>query len=202
MICRATRPTVFVILALAPWLGCVEPGGQEQSVAGSLVQTDSGRSQAADQPAVIRFAVELSSEVSGPIYVLLNGEDNQLGWVAVSRGPDRIYFRERCEVEDCARLGVVCGAAVSMVSNIAGEGGARTIEYEWNGITSVLDPVSGCESRETSPPGDYVARFCYSREARFEGEADETGAVPGRLLNPTCVEKRFALDEREVVLII
>ncbi len=148
----------------------------------------------------IRFAVEVASDVSGPIYVLLNGEDNQLGWIRAFRGPERVHFRERCEIEGCANRGVVCGAAISMIKNIANTAQTGMIEFVWDGMTSVVDALSGCETRQPAPPGDYIARFCFSREAEFEGDSDPTRAVPGRLIRPTCTDKPFTLLEEEVVL--
>jgi hypothetical protein len=149
----------------------------------------------------IRFAIQVNPDEAGPIYVLLNGEDGQIGWVKVFRGGQRIYLRERCEIEDCGAPAAVCGAALPLIRNIAGGRGQRSVEYIWDGMTSVVDSVSGCESRDPAPPGDYSAEFCFSREADLQG-GDPTRGVPGRLVQPTCSRKPFALRDEEVVLII
>ena len=149
-----------------------------------------------ESPASIRFAIEVDGNVAGPIYVALNDEDDQLGWVKASLNGRRVYFKERCDIEDCGAPAAVCGAAIPHIKDIAV--GGRSIEGNWNGMTSQVDPVSGCESRRPAPLGNYIARFCYSDEAEFEGD-DMTGAVPGRLIRPTCIEMPFTLQERQVV---
>ena len=192
--------SVFLPTALALSVGC-GGSGQAGSDDENLDQADAAERNAASGGAVeIRFALEVAGDPSGPIYVLLNGEDNQLGWIRAFRGPERVHFRERCEIEDCANRGVVCGAAISMIKNIANTGQTGMIEFVWHGMTSVVDAVSECETRQPALPGDYIARFCYSREAEFEGDSDPTRAVPGRLIRPTCTDKPFTLLEQEVVL--
>jgi len=130
------------------------------------------------------------------VYVLLNREDAQLGWVTVFREGERIFLRERCEIEDCGVPAAVCGAAIPLIRNIAGTG---MIEVEWDGMTSVIDSISGCEMREPAAPGEYTARFCFSREARIDGAGDPTSAVPGGLIGATCHEQTFSLRQRQVV---
>ncbi len=166
-----------------------------------LVAGCGGKTPAAETSASVRLAIEVDGEVAGPVYVLLSGEGDQLGWVRVSTGGERIYFRERCEVADCGAEPAICGAAIPMVKNIASDADNRSIEFVWDGMTSVIDSLSGCETRQPAPQGEYIARFCFSREAEPEG-ADPTRAVPGRLVGPTCVEKSFTLQEREVVLAV
>lgn len=148
----------------------------------------------------IRFAIEVESDSPGPIYVLLNGSDAQVGWVTVYREGERIYFRERCEIADCGVPAAVCGAAFPEVRNIAGNGDRRSIEFVWDGMTSVRDSLSGCEIRRPASPGQYTARFCYSHEAELEGDGDPLRAASGRLIDATCLEKPFTLLEREIVL--
>jgi hypothetical protein len=193
--------SIFLSAALALSIGCGRGSGLAESADKSLVQADTtGGHRELGRRVAIRFAVEVVSDVSGPIYVLLNGEDNQPGWIRASRGPERVHFRERCEIEDCANRGVVCGAAISMIKNIANTAQTGLVEFVWDGMTSVFDAASGCETRQPALPGDYIARFCFSREAKLEGDGDPARAVPGRLVRPTCVEKPFTLQEQQVVL--
>lgn len=159
-----------------------------------------GRTGAAKSVDSIRFAIEVSDEVAGPIYVRLHGEDGQLGWVMAFRDGERIYFRERCEIGDCGAPVAVCGAAIPLIRNIAGGRDRRSIEFAWDRLTSVRDSLSGCETRHPALPGAYIARFCFSREAEFQGDADPTRAVPGRLIHPVCKEQPFTLREQAVVL--
>ena len=156
----------------------------------------------ADAAVDIRFAMEVSGDVSGPIYVLLYGEDNQVGWIQAFRDGERIHFRERCEIEDCANRGVVCGAAMSTIRNIGDGAETGMIEFVWDGMTSGFDEASGCEIRRPALPGDYIARFCYSREAEFQANSDPVLAVPGRLVSPDCTERPFTLLDQEVVFSI
>jgi hypothetical protein len=153
------------------------------------------------EPAVsIRFAIQVSGDPTGPLYVALHGSDGAVGWVRASRAGVPVHFRERCDIEDCGAPAAVCGAAIPMVRDIAGGGGPPGVELVWDGTTSVVDSVSRCETRRPAPPGDYVARFCYSREAEVQPGGYPGAARPGRLLNPTCVNRAFGLQDREVVL--
>jgi hypothetical protein len=78
---------------------------------------------------------------------------------------------------------------------------ARSVELTWNLTTSVVDPLSGCERRERVPSGTFVARFCYARAA--ETAASSSPGMPGaRLVDPTCHDREFTLDDREVVLVV
>ena len=193
--------SVLLPFALIVGIGCGGKARPPKSLDEPQSPTDSADLGTDSGPfASIRFAIEVDDDVVGPIYVLLNEEDDQMGWVKVFRNGERIYFRERCEIEDCGVPVAVCGAAIPFVKDIAGGGDRRTIEFVWDGMTSVLDPLSGCETRQPAPPGDYIARFCFSREAEFEGDGDPTRAVPGRVIHPTCVEKPFTLHEQQVVL--
>ena len=192
VITRVVQRSFSVLLATALVLsiGCVGGGGQAESDDESLERAGAVE---------IRFVLEVASDVSGPIYVQLNGQDSQIGWIQASRGGERVYFRERCEIEDCANRGVVCGAAMAMIRNIGEGAQSGGIEFVWDGMTSGFDGVSGCELRRPAPPGDYIARFCYSREAEFQSGGDPTMAVPGRLIRPDCTERPFTLLDQEVV---
>lgn len=175
--------SVLLALGLILGIGCAGRTG-----AGKLVDLS------------IRFAIEVDDHTAGPIYVLLNGGDGQLGWVTAFQDGERIYFRERCEIADCGAPVAICGAAIPLIRNIAGGGDRGSIEFVWDGMTSVRDSLFGCETRRPAPPGEYIARFCFSREAVFEGDGDPTRAVPGRLTHPTCLEQPFTLLEKAVVL--
>jgi hypothetical protein len=148
----------------------------------------------------IRFAIEVEAGVSGPVYVQLNEEDAQLAWVKAFRDGERVYFRERCEIEDCSNPGVICGLAPTMVKIIADRGQAGMIEFVWDGMTSVIDPANGCERREPAPPGVYTARFCYAGEAVLEGDGDPAVAVQGRLVDPICDMMPFELSDGQHVV--
>ena len=149
----------------------------------------------------IRFAVEVAADVSDPVYVQLNDEYAQLGWVKAFRGDERIYFRERCEVEDCSNPGVICGVAPVMVRRIADGGESGMIEFVWDGVTSVVGQVSGCETREAALPGEYTAQLCYSHDAVLEGDGDPAVAVMGQLVGAQCNVLPFELsDGQDVVL--
>ena len=151
-----------------------------------------------DAPVSIRFAIELTNGTDGPIYVSLTGASNQLGWVTATRDGERIYFGERCEIEDCGAPPAVCGAAIPMVRNIAIDED-RTIAFVWDGLTSAIDPSLQCERRQPAPPGSYVARLCYARETTIQ-RGDAPGPMAGSVRNPTCVDRPFTLGDREVVL--
>lgn len=184
-----------VALACLQIAGC---GGGKTTPETRQAQTDSARGEVdADTPVSIRFAIELSGATDGPIYVSLNGADNQLGWVTVFRDGERIYFGERCEIEDCGVPPAVCGAALSMVRDVAAAD-ERGIAFVWDGMTSTIDPSRQCERRQPAPPGNYVARFCYSREATVQG-GDPARAAQGSVRNPTCVDRTFTLHEHEIV---
>jgi hypothetical protein len=185
--------SVFLALALVLSVGC-GGAGQAGSSGESLEQTDA--------TVEISFAIEVADDVSDPIYVLLYGEDNQVGWIQAFRDGERIHFRERCEIEDCANRGVVCGSAMSTIRNIGAGAETGTIEFVWDGMTSGFDEVSGCEIRRPALPGDYIARFCYSREAELQANSDPALAVPGRLVSPDCTERPFTLLDEEVVFSI
>ncbi len=161
------------------------------------------RAPAPDQAATtIRFAIEVREATVGPLYVLVSGADDQPGWVSASRDGERIWFRERCDIEDCSAPAAVCGAAIPMVRALAMPGAPRRIELVWDGSTSEIAPVERCETRRPAAPGGYVARFCYAREAAFDGAGSGGPGRdrPGRLVRPTCVEQPFTRRDRDVVV--
>ena len=149
----------------------------------------------------LRFAIEADPGVPGPLYVELNGESGQVGWVTARVGGERIFFRERCEIADCGVPASVCGAAIPLIRDIAATTGNGRVEFEWDGTTSALDAGSQCESRVPAPEGTYDARFCLSHEANFSS-GDPSRAAQGRLTNPTCVDRSFTLRDREVILTV
>jgi hypothetical protein len=152
-----------------------------------------------DERTAIHFAIEVTANTPGPIYVLINDEDSQPGWVQAFRGVHRIYLRERCEIEDCANRGVVCGAAMPMVKDIADPERTGLIELTWDGTDSAVNAVSRCETRQPAESEDLIARFCYSREADLRETGDLNLGIPGLLIRPICVERPFTLGDREVV---
>jgi len=147
----------------------------------------------------VRFAIELSGTVNGPFYVSLSDAGDQPGWVRAFRGGQRIFLLPRCDIEDCGAPPAVCGAALPVVLDLA-RVPDRSIEFVWDGMTSVIDTVIGCETRQMALPGEYLARFCYSSEAELESGSDPTRPSPGRLVRPQCVDMSFGLADREVVL--
>ncbi len=176
------NPTVSTLLGLTLVMGC------------------GGGTPAVETPTSIRFAVEPADGVEGSFYVLLNGEDDQPGWVRVFHNRERIYLKERCEIPDCGVSADVCGAAIPFVREIAAVAGGEATEFLWDGMTSVLDSAGECETRATAPPGEYVAQFCYSRTADIQGQGDVARGVMGRVVAPTCVDVPFSLQDEEVIL--
>jgi hypothetical protein len=151
----------------------------------------------------IRFAIEVASSTSGPVYVSLNDAEGQVGWVRAFWGGvtgERIYLKERCEIADCGLPPVVCGASIPMIRDLAGPQN-RSVAFVWDGKKSVFE--FGCEGRQpASTSGSYVAKFCYSTQAQVEGSGDPYVGVPGQLLNPTCVTRTFGRSDNEVVLML
>lgn len=149
----------------------------------------------------VRFVFRVAPGVPGPVYVQVADVDNQAGWVRVTRlaGPrpgERVFLRERCEVEDCGAPAAVCGAGLPLVRDVAA--GARAVEYRWDGATSAVDAATHCETRRPAPPGRYLARFCYARRA----DLAEGGGAPapaaggdqqGQVAAPTCRDVPFSL---------
>jgi hypothetical protein len=179
---RVRPSSVLIFLAMMPVMNCA------------------GGTPAAERATSIRFAIELTADAEGPIYVLLSGADDQPGWIRASHAGARVYFKERCDIPDCGVDPAVCGAAIPLVRNLASSADERSIEFVWDLTTSVRDSVSGCETREAVPPGTYTARFCFSREAELQGQGDVTRGVMGRVVSPTCVDREFTLQEQQVVV--
>ena len=151
----------------------------------------------------VRLALTLGAGVRAPVYVQVTSEDDQPGWVRLTRMGERIHLRERCEVPDCGRAPAVCGAAIPLVRDIGVNSGPRAIDVQWDGTMSVVDPAAACETREAAPAGDYVATFCYSRRADLADNATGGRDVQGVLLQPTCRAVSFSLPrEGEVVVSI
>jgi hypothetical protein len=142
----------------------------------------------------IQFSIDASRVQGAPFYVMVNGDSDQPGWVTVIGSGGRAFFRERCDIADCGVPPVVCGAGIPVIQNIGPGATSRSITTAWDKTTSVIDNVLQCERRQPAAPGPYVARFCYSREAEM---AD---GKPTALLKPTCVERPFTLDDRQVTL--
>lgn len=192
------KPTVFL---LATCLGCAGTGGQAE------IDGDNSSRLAQINPRIeslpsgmVRFTLGLSSAAIDAVYVSVNDEGNQPGWVRVFRGTERIYLKERCEIEDCGRQAAVCGAAIPMIQQIKRNASSGSIEVIWDGRNSITDSSSDCEIRQQSPEGQYKARFCYALEAEFEPTSDPAQPVPGRLIQPTCVEQSFILPTSEIDL--
>jgi hypothetical protein len=152
--------------------------------------------------ASIRFAIRTAPDAEGPVYIVLNEEDDQVGWVRVVRDGERLYLKERCEIANCGEPPAVCGMAFRMIRNLAAGAGQRAIRFEWNGETSAIDESTGCESRIPAPGGAYVARFCHSGQAEFDEGVDPGRDAVGRLVEPTCVERPFTLADRLVEFVI
>jgi hypothetical protein len=149
----------------------------------------------------VRFALALAPAAAGPVYVLIARTDGQPGWVQVTRDGTPVHLRERCEVEDCGAQAAVCGMAIPEVRDLAALEN-RLIELTWDLTTSVIDPVSGCERRERVSPGAFAARFCFAPRAEVGGASAFPGMPGDRLVDPTCIERAFTLEDREVVLVI
>lgn len=147
----------------------------------------------------VRFVIEVGPDGAGPIYVSLAEASGQPGWIGIHHGQERIFLRERCEVEDCGRSPVVCGPALQTVVDVASLSD-RSVTLVWDGSTSVVRAPNTCETREPAPPGEYVARFCYSREVQVADRSDLTQPTVGLLLQPICVERAFGLEDAVVVL--
>ena len=173
--------------------GCAAPGGQQQATA-------SERPSVSQITGSIRFAIQVGRDAVQPIYIALNDEYDQPGWVRVFREGERVYLRERCEIPNCGEPVAVCGAAIPLIRDLKSDSSLSSVEFTWDGITSVIDPASGCESRRPAMEGTYIARFCYSTEAEVEPGAEGRAASPGTLVDATCVENPFTLQDSHVAL--
>lgn len=146
----------------------------------------------------IRFVIEAGEGTTAPVWIALHHSGGGVGWVQVTLEGARVHLQERCDVEDCGVPPAVCGMAVPMVRNLTA-GGERRAEFVWDGLTSVVDSTARCETRRPAPPGTYVARFCYAREAQLQG-GDPARGAQGVMVSPECVERSFTLTSREVVV--
>jgi hypothetical protein len=83
---------------------------------------------------------------------------------------------------------VVCGAAIPLVRAIASSG---RVEFSWDGMESIVDDAARCATRKPAAAGQYVATFCYSRQAEITGPGNPATGIQGNLVKPVCVDKPF-----------
>lgn len=141
----------------------------------------------------VRFALRVPAGGTAPVFVQVTGTNHQPEWITVARGGQRVFLLPRCDVETCGGSRGVCGAAIPMVRDLTA--GSRTIAFQWDGTTSVLDPSTRCQTRGAAPAGAYVARFCWGRGATFMRGAAAAGAGDraGEVAAPVCREVPFVL---------
>jgi hypothetical protein len=191
---------VLAPFAVALVTTCLANSNLRPLVQHPMAPTDNaGSTKESESWASIRFAVEVRSDETRPVYILLNSEDDQPGWVKAFRDGQRIYFRERCEIEDCGVSSAVCGAAIPFVRKLVP---GTSMEFIWDGMTSALDPVSGCETRRPAAPGHYTASFCFARAVEVVRGGDPDTAALARLVKPSCMEKPFSLLQEDVVFAV
>ena len=196
---RIIIPVAVCLITL--FLGCAGSGGQAETGRENSSRISQINANIESLPSgMVRFTLERPPRTADAVYVSINDEGGQPGWIRVFHGTDRIYLKERCEIEDCGRRAVVCGMAIPMIQQIGEGAGSGSVEVIWDGTTSVFNSTSGCEIRQPSPEGQYKARFCYAFEAEFEPTSDPAQPVPGRLIQPTCVEQSFTLPTSEIGL--
>ena len=149
----------------------------------------------------VRFAIEVSNDVSESIWAQLNDAEGQPGWIRVRRGETRVWLLENCGVPECENSSGVCGMALPQVRDFTDGSSSGEIEFVWDGEWSVFDDEAMCERREPAPAGDYVATFCFSLNAQIdEGQdGDPARQVAGTLIDPVCVDQAFTLPTDEVV---
>lgn len=134
------------------------------------------------------FVLDAGS-TTAPLFIRVATDDAQPGWISVSHADGRrVYLNPRCDIGDCGKPPVVCGAAIPIVRDIAT---ARSIEFTWDGMDSSLDATSGCERRAAAAAGAYVATFCYARSANLTGTGNPATGVQGSLTQPTCATVPF-----------
>ena len=148
------------------------------------------------ESSTLRLVLEAPVGGPSPAFVQVASDADQPGWVTLT-GEDgaRVYIRPRCDIADCGKAPAVCGAAIPVVRDIA----SGSIEVEWDGMTSVVNPAAACETRQPAPPGSYVATFCYAREAALMGDGDPKKGVQGTLVQPTCAKVPFTWPGAETV---
>ena len=137
----------------------------------------------------VRFVVDARGAGPQPLYLQVSPGD-QPAWIHVSRNGQPVYLRPRCEIPDCSKPTVVCGAAIPIVRDAVKAG---NVEFEWDGLESVVDPIAGCETQQATPPGNYVASFCYSRTAGMSGSDNTAVDKQGTVVNPVCKDVPFVL---------
>lgn len=184
------RPAAVAALAVMGVIGC---GPRQVEQSGGPPSGETGGSEVQ-----IRFAIEVDGQQS-PLFVVPFDESAQAGWVQAFRDGQRIYFRERCEIEECGLPPAVCGAALPTVLDLTQRPG-RSIETVWDGTTSVIDSAVQCERRVLVSRGEFVARFCYGFEAELEGDPDQGRPVAGRLIDRRCADIPFQLGDSLVLL--
>ncbi len=147
----------------------------------------------------IDFGIVAGFGSAGPFWVAVNGSAGETGWLHATLDGAPVYLQERCDIPDCNTRPVVCGAAIPYVRDLTASSGRR-IDFLWDGMISTVDPVSACELRRPAPPGNYRARFCWSREAVLDTDGDPARGAAGHLVNAVCVERAFTLTAREVIV--
>ena len=147
-----------------------------------------------------KFAITVSEEVKTPVFVLLQKENGQIGWVNVKNKGENIFLKERCEIISCNNSSGVCGASLPVIQDISVKTNGRVIQFYWDQMTSFIKNSPQCEVRVSALEGDYTASFCYSHSAiSFTGD-NIKGEGIGQLVSPVCVSKSFQLKDKEVIL--
>ncbi len=152
----------------------------------------SGCARGAAPPAapsdVITFAIEASGATT-PLFVQVNGDSDQPGWVTVRNSAGPVHLQTRCDIALCGADPAVCGISIPSVRDIGVGAATHTIETTWDRRTSVEDTALRCQQRLPAPAGEYIARFCHGRNAEA-----------GRVVRPACVERTFTLDDSRVAI--
>jgi hypothetical protein len=148
----------------------------------------------------VRFAIEVSGAPAYSIFVLVDREDGQPGWISVLVDGQPVLLRESCAIPDCGSPPSVCGLTPPVVVDLAQKGGAGKIEFQWNRTTSVRESPNACERRVPAPAGEYLARFCYSSRAVLPNSQDPSVPERPRLIEPVCREQSFSMSDSAVVL--
>ena len=134
------------------------------------------------------------------MFVLLQKENGQIGWVNVNNEGEEIFLKERCEIINCNASSEVCGASLPVIQDITVEANNRIVQFYWDKKISFIKNSPQCEVRVSALEGDYTASFCYSHSAiSFTGD-NIKGEGIGQLVSPVCVSKSFQLKDKEVIL--
>jgi hypothetical protein len=148
---------------------------------------------APQQSAGARFVLEAPR---GPVYVQVATLEDQPGWIRVSHSDgQRVHLRPPCEIPECGKPPVVCGAAVPLVRDIATAG---RVEFTWDGMESIVDDAARCATRKPAAAGQYVATFCYSSQADIVGGGNPATGVQGSLVKPVCTDIPFSWPKDSV----